>query len=426
MGSLFWFVIVGSSLFVLIALMLVSFILAVKGVFVSHEQCLIQINHNPELTKKTFTGQSLLEALAQQGIALPSPCGGKATCKQCKIRILKGGGDLLETDRSTFTLPELKKGWRLSCQCKVKGDLDIEIPESLLEQKIDQAIVISNCHIATFIKELTIEVKEKINYRPGEYFQFHVPSYQTCSMAWKKDMNEHISATWGKFGLFHHTINFKEEENEVVRAYSMASYPAEGKKLKFNVRIALPPLKKGKISTSIPWGIASSYLFSLNPQDQVKISGPFGSSHMIDDERELIFLIGGAGSSFARSHILDLFKTKHTKRQTTLWYGARSLCENIYQEEYEALAKEFDHFKYHLVLSEPTEEDINQGWPLDDPIRTNHVFKAFEQGQLKKMEEPENCLYYVCGPPLHNQSVLKLLDDYGVLKDSIVLDDFGS
>jgi Na+-transporting NADH:ubiquinone oxidoreductase subunit F len=206
----------------------------------------------------------------------------------------------------------------------------------------------------------------------------------------------------------------------------MASYPAEGKILKFNIRIATPPFEGGKPSDKIPWGICSSYTFALKPGDKVILSGPYGESHMVHDERELVFLIGGAGSSFGRSHILHLFETLKTKRKVTMWYGARSLRENIYEEEYRKLDKEFDNFTYHLVLSEPLPEDIEAGWPKDDPIKTAFLFKAFEQGQLRKMEYPEENLYYVCGPPLHNKSVMKLLDEYGVPRESIVLDDFGS
>ena len=183
---------------------------------------------------------------------------------------------------------------------------------------------------------------------------------------------------------------------------------------------------KGKISDDLPWGICSSYTFALKPGDQVKLSGPFGESHMIDDDRELVFLIGGAGSSFGRSHILDVFYGKNTSRKVTLWYGARSLKENIYQEDFEKLDRERENFTYRLVLSEPAEEDRQAGWSMDDPTKTNYLFKAFEEGQLKEMKEPENCLYYVCGPPLHNSSVMKILDDYGVERENIILDDFGS
>jgi len=239
-------------------------------------------------------------------------------------------------------------------------------------------------------------------------------------------MDEHYTPDWDQFQLFGHIIEYEEGAEEVIRAYSMASYPAEGKLVKFNVRIATPPIINHKIPKNIPWGICTSYIFGLKEGDQVKLSGPYGESHMIEDEREVIFLIGGAGSSFGRSHILDLFKSKGTKRKVTLWYGARSLKENIYQEEYSKLAAEFENFYYKLVLSDPTEEDLSGGWPKDDPLQTNYLFQAFQEGQLSEMEEPENCLYYVCGPPLHNQSVMKLLDDYGVPRENIILDDFGS
>jgi Na+-transporting NADH:ubiquinone oxidoreductase subunit F len=234
---------------------------------------------------------------------------------------------------------------------------------------------------------------------------------------------------WEKFGLFNRKLNFSHLPSapyEVIRAYSMASYPAEGRKLLFNIRIATPPFVNGKMGDDVPWGICSSYTFSLKPGDKIRLSGPYGESFMINDNRELVFLIGGAGSSFGRSHILHLFYTENTKRKVSLWYGARSLRENIYQREYEELEKRFPNFHYNLVLSEPLPEDLDAGWPSKDPIKTNFLFKAFEEGQLKRMDYPEECLFYVCGPPMHNKSVLKLLDDYGVPRESIILDDFGS
>jgi Na+-transporting NADH:ubiquinone oxidoreductase subunit F len=234
---------------------------------------------------------------------------------------------------------------------------------------------------------------------------------------------------WEKFGLFGREIDFSrlpQPPNEVIRAYSMASYPAEGRKLIFNIRIATPPFMNGKMQTDLPWGICSSYTFGLKPGDKIRLSGPYGESFMINDERELVFLIGGAGSSFGRSHILHLFNTLKTQRKVAMWYGARSLKENIYQEEYERLDQEHPNFTYHLVLSEPLPEDLEAGWPAKDPVKTNFLFRAFEEGQLKKMDYPEEALFYVCGPPMHNKSILKLLDDYGVPRDNIILDDFGS
>lgn len=409
--------------FVSIGLLLSLMILYTRSKLVSTAPVKIHINNNDELTKDVSAGQTLLAALSAEGLAIPSPCGGKATCKQCRVQVTDGGGDILETDIATFSPKELKAGWRLSCQCKVKTDMSLKLPESMLTLREIKAKVLSNENVATFIKELVVEVNEPVEYVPGDYLQFHVPEYETNTSDWKATMDEEYCADWEHFSLFDRQIKYEGEE--VIRAYSMASYPQEGKILKFNIRIASPPFEKGKLM-DVPWGICSSYTFMLKPGDEVKLSGPFGESHMIDDDREVVFLIGGAGSSFGRAHILDLFYNKKTNRKVTLWYGARSLKENIYQDDYEKLAKEAPNFTYHLVLSAPTKEDIKSGWSAEDPLKTAFLFKAFEAGQLKEMEEPENALYYVCGPPMHNSSIIKLLDDYGVPPSSVILDDFGS
>lgn len=412
--------------FTMIGILLAGMILYASRKLVSTAPCKIEINENPELTKEVEGGKTLLAALTEQGIAVPSPCGGKATCKQCRVQVVKGGEDVLETDKATFTPRQLKEGWRLSCQCKVKHDLGLKLPENLLTLREIEGKVVSNRNVATFIKELVIEIPEgeSVSYVPGDYLQFHVPSFKINTENWRGAMDEEYLEDWEQFGLFGHEIEHKDAG--VIRAYSMASYPEEGNILKFNIRIATPPFINGEIASGIPWGICSSYVFGLNSGEGIRLSGPYGESHMIEGDQELIFLIGGAGSSFGRSHIMHLFKTEKTQRKVTLWYGARSLKENIYQEDYEDLNKEFANFSYYLVLSEPTSTDLEGGWPKEDPVKTNYLFKAFEEGQLKKMEEPENALYYVCGPPLHNSSVLKLLDDYGVPNENIVLDDFGS
>ena len=422
-------VVVAIVAFVLIGLLLTALILFTKKKLVRTAPCTIRINDSEDLTKTVAGGQTLLSALSSEGIPVPSPCGGKATCKQCRLQILDGAGDALETDKGTFSKKELNEGWRLSCQFKVKHDLKVHVEERYLSVKEWSATVISNDNVATFIKELVVQLPEgaEVPYRSGGYLQFHVPPFQTKTDEWKQTMDPKYFADWEKFGLFGRTIDFSHlAEGEVIRAYSMASYPAEGRTLKFNIRIATPPFIKGEMVDKIPWGICSSYTFGLKPGDKVRLSGPYGESFMIEDARPLVFLIGGAGSSFGRSHVLHLFNTEKTKRQVDFWYGARSIKENIYQEEYEELDKAYDNFRYHLVLSEPLPEDLAAGWPKNDPIKTNFLFRAFEEGQLKKMEEPEEALYYVCGPPLHNSSVLKLLDDYGVPRESIVLDDFGS
>ncbi|CDR32908.1 NADH:ubiquinone reductase (Na(+)-transporting) subunit F [Criblamydia sequanensis] len=417
--------------FLVIGVLLTSIILFTKAKFVSQDACTIRINHDDSLTKVTKGGQTLLNALTSSGIPIPSPCGGKATCKQCRVQIIKGAGEPIETDKGTFTKKQLKEGWRLSCQTKMHGDLDILVEPSCLSISEIEATVVSNENVATFIKELIVEVPKTIDvsYKSGEYFQFKVPPFKTNTEDWKQTMEKKYWPDWEKFKLFGIPIDFSSlptGDASVIRAYSMASYPEEGNILKFNIRIATPPFVQGKINEAIPWGICSTWTFSLKPGDKINLLGPFGESLMKNDDRELIFLIGGAGSSFGRSHIMHLFRTEKTKRKLSLWYGARSLKENIYEEDYRKLAQDFPNFQYNLVLSEPLAEDIEAGWPKEDPIRTNFLFRAFEQGQLKKMEAPEDCLYYVCGPPLHNSSVMKLLDDYGVSRENIVLDDFGS
>jgi len=414
--------------FIAIGCILAGLILFTKAKLISSEECKIDVNNDPKLTVVAPTGITLLNALTSHGIPIPSPCGGKATCKQCKVQVVQGASEPLETDKGTFTKKQLKEGWRLSCQCKVKGAMHVKVDEHALSTKEWITTVVSNNNVATFIKELVCEIPEgeEVPYQSGGYLQFHVPAFKTDTNAWKESMDPKFYPDWEKFGLLGHEIDFSHLKGDDIRAYSMASYPAEGRKLIFNIRIATPPFKQGKPDQQIPWGLCSSYTFGLKPGDKVKLSGPYGESFMINDSRELVFLIGGAGSSFGRSHVLHLFKTEKTKRKVSFWYGARSLRENIYQKEYEELTKEFPNFSYHLVLSEPLPEDIQAGWPKENPVKTNFLFRAFEQGQLSKMEEPEECLFYVCGPPMHNSSVLKLLDDYGVPRESIILDDFGS
>jgi Na+-transporting NADH:ubiquinone oxidoreductase subunit F len=417
--------------FVVIGLLLAGIILFTKDKLVSTAPCEVDINDDPNLSFSAPGGGTLLNALTSHGIPVPSPCGGKATCKQCRVQVVAGVDEPLETDKGTFTKKQLSEGWRLSCQTKLKHNIKVHVDEHALSVKTWEGTVVSNDNVATFIKELVVQLPqgEEVPYRSGGYLQFHVPPFKTNTSDWKATIGEQYLSDWEKYGLLNQNLDFSylpTGDNEVIRAYSMASYPAEGSTLRFNIRIATPPFVKGKMVENIPWGICSSYTFALKPGDKVKLSGPYGESFMKNDNRELIFLIGGAGSSFGRSHILHLFNTENTPRKVTMWYGARSLKENIYQKEYEELDKKFDNFSYHLVLSEPLPEDFAAGWPKDDPTKTNFLFKAFKIGQLDKMEEPEENLYYVCGPPLHNQSVLKLLDDYGVPRENIVLDDFGS
>lgn len=418
------------SAFIVIGVGLAALILLTKAKLVSRERCKIHINDDSSLERSVEGGNTLLLSLTSAGIPVPSPCGGKATCKQCRIQIIEGAPEPLETDKATFSKKQLSEGWRLSCQAKVKHDLSLKIDPHALGVKEWQGKVISNNNVATFIKELVVEIPEgEVPYRSGGYLQFHVPPFKTNSSDWKATMDPKFFPDWEKYGLFGHEIDFSQlptGSNEVIRAFSMASFPAEGRRLAFNIRIATPPFIAGKLAADVPWGICSSYTFSLRPGDKVRLSGPYGESFMVEGRQELVFLIGGAGSSFGRSHILHLFNTECTKRKVSMWYGARSIKENIYEEEYRELEKKFPNFSYRLVLSEPLPEDLAAGWPAKDPLKTNFLFKAFELGQLKEMDAPEECFYFVCGPPMHNKSVLKLLDDYGVPRENIILDDFGS
>lgn len=420
---------VASAAFCTLGLVLVAVILLSRKFLIKVHPCKLRINNDDSLTKTVDSGKTLLSSLLDSGIAIPSPCGGKASCKQCKVRITKNADEPLETDRSTFSKQQLEQGWRLSCQTKVQHDLGLEIEERYFNASSWEGTVVSNENVATFIKELVLSIdpSRPIPFKPGGYLQISVPPYKTNTSDWKQTMDPQYYSDWETFQLFDKVIDqLSLEENSANKAYSLASYPAELPLIKFNIRIATPPLVNRAPDPTIPWGVCSSYIFSLKPGDKVTVSGPYGESFMKEDNRPVIFLIGGAGSSFGRSHILDLLLNKHTNRELTLWYGARSLKENIYQEEYERLEKEFSNFHYHLVLSQPLQEDLDKGWDSKDPIKTNFLFKAFELGQLSKLPNPEDYLYYVCGPALHNSSILTLLDNYGVERSSIVLDDFGS
>jgi Na+-transporting NADH:ubiquinone oxidoreductase subunit F len=412
-------------LFLCAIVLLLSFlILFVKALLIGTGKCLIKINENTQV--EVESGGTLLDNLLKLGYQIASPCGGKATCHQCKVKVTEGFSDPVEIEKVIFPLKKIKQGWRLSCQCKVRGDLKVVIDASAMNAKRFKAKVISNENVATFIKELCVEIPKDINlgYVPGDYLQVHLPLFSTNTLEWKSQMDKKFHGDWEKLNLFDKKIEFNEQG--VSRAYSLASHKGEGQILKFTVRIATAPLKNGAVDPKIPWGVGSSYLFSLNAGDLVEFSGPYGESHMIENDKQLFFVIGGAGASFARAHILDLFLNKNTKRKVSLWYGARSLKENIYQSEFEDLAKKYPNFSYHLVLSEPEEADIKGGWPKDDRLKTGFACNAFIEGELKAMENAEENLYYVCGPPMHNKMVIQALYDFGVEKESIILDDFGN
>ena len=404
-------IILGVVMFTVIVLALVAVILAARSKLVSTGDVTIEINDDPEHTLKTAAGGKLLGTLANSGIYLSSACGGGGTCAQCKCKVLDGGGAMLPTEKTHFTNREEKEGWRLSCQVPVKQDMKIEVPEEFFGVKKWECEVISNHNVATFIKELVLKLPEgeEVDFRAGGYVQLEAPPYDIDFSNFEID--EEFRGDWERFKFF----DLKAKSNEtVVRAYSMANYPEEKGILKFNIRIATPPPG----AKDIPPGLMSSYVFNLKPGDKITVFGPFGEFFAKDTDAEMVFIGGGAGMAPMRSHIFDQLKRLNSKRKISFWYGARSWRETFYNEEFDQLAEENDNFEWHLALSDPQPED---NWEGPTGFIHNVVYDMY----LKDHPAPEDCEYYMCGPPMMNASVIKMLEDLGVEPENIMLDDFG-
>ncbi|WP_043532234.1 NADH:ubiquinone reductase (Na(+)-transporting) subunit F [Litchfieldella xinjiangensis] len=403
-------ILLGVVMFTVVVIGLVLIILAARSKLVSSGDVSIEINGDPQNTVKTQAGGKLLQTLASNGIFLSSACGGGGSCAQCKCRIEEGGGAILPTEESAFTLREKKEGWRLSCQVPVKQDMKIEVPEEVFGVKKWECEVIGNPNVATFIKELNLKLPEgeNVDFRAGGYVQLVAPPYDIKFSDF--EIEEEYRGDWEKFDLF--KIAHKNDE-EVIRAYSMANYPEEVGILKFNIRIATPPP-----GTSHPPGLMSTYVFSLKPGDKVTVMGPFGEFFAKDSDNEMVFIGGGAGMAPMRSHIFDQLKRLKSDRKISFWYGARSWRETFYNEEYDQLAEEFPNFEWHLALSDPLPEDNWEG-------PTGFIHNVLYDNYLKDHPAPEDCEYYMCGPPMMNASVIKLLLDLGVEPENIMLDDFG-
>jgi Na+-transporting NADH:ubiquinone oxidoreductase subunit F len=354
-------------------------------------------------------GSSLLASLAENEVYLPSACGGGGTCGMCTCIVKEGGGEMLPTESGHISKKEARAGYRLTCQLKVKNDLKLEIPPEMLEVKKFEGTVRSNNNVATFIKELIIELPDgmDIDFRAGGYIQIDIPNYQLSFKSF--DVEEQYRDDWKKFGLW--DLNAQNDE-PCFRAYSMASYPAEKDIIMLNVRIATPPR-----GMNVPPGIASSYIFNLKPKDKVVMSGPFGEFFARETEREMIYIGGGAGMAPMRSHIFDLLKTKKSNRKIGFWYGARSRREMFYDDEFQALEKEFHNFSYNVALSEPMPED---NW--DGP--TGFIHTALFENYLDTHEDPTEIEYYLCGPPMMIAAVNKMLYDLGVEEEMISYDEF--
>lgn len=397
------------GMFTAIVLALVVIILVARAKLVSSGDVSILIND--ERTVTVPAGGKLLQTLAANNIFLSSACGGGGTCAQCSCQVFEGGGDMLPTEAGHFTRREANEGWRLSCQVNVKQDMKIQIPEEVFGVKKWECTVGSNPNVATFIKELTLILPEgeDVNFRAGGYVQLECPPHRVEYKDF--DIQEKFHPDWDKFNIWRYVSDVKET---TIRAYSMANYPEEKGMVKFNIRVATPPPGRD----DLPPGIMSSYVFSLKPGDKVTVYGPFGDFFAKDTDAEMVFIGGGAGMAPMRSHIFDQLKRLKSKRKISFWYGARSMREAFYVEEYDKLQEENENFTWHLALSDPLPEDNWTGL-------TGFIHNVLYENYLKDHPAPEDCEFYMCGPPMMNSAVIKMLEDLGVEPENILLDDFG-
>lgn len=402
-------IVYGVVMFTVIVLALVAIILYARTLLVSSGSVTIEINGEKSITVPA--GGKLLQTLSEANIFLASACGGGGTCAQCKCIVTEGGGSMLPTEESHFTRRDANEGWRLSCQTAVKQDMKIEVPEEVFGVKQWECTVESNPNVATFIKELTLRLPEgeNVDFRAGGYVQLECPPHLVKYADY--DIEEEYRGDWERFGFF--KLQSRVDET-VIRAYSMANYPEERGVVKFNIRIATPPPG----SEGIPCGQMSSWVFNLKPGDKVNVYGPFGEFFAKDTEAEMVFIGGGAGMAPMRSHIFDQLKRLNSKRKISFWYGARSLREMFYVEDYDQLAAENDNFEWHVALSDPQPEDNWEGL-------TGFIHNVLYEEYLKDHPAPEDCEFYMCGPPMMNAAVIQMLTDLGVEPDNIMLDDFG-
>ncbi len=404
-------VILGVAVFVLVIVALVVVLMVAKSKLVASGDVTITINEDPDKALVTPAGGTLLNTLAENKIFIPSACGGKGTCGVCKVDVLSGGGALLPTETSHINRGEARRGTRLSCQVKVKQDLKIEVPAEIFDVRKWRCTVRSNRNVATFIKELVLELPEgdEVPFRAGGYIQIECPAHEVHYSDF--EIEEEYRGDWDKYDMWRFVSKVDEP---VTRAYSMANYPEEKDIIMLNVRIASPPPNM----PDVPPGIMSSYIFSLKPGDEVTISGPFGEFFAKDTDNEMVFIGGGAGMAPMRSHIFDQFRRMSTDRKVSFWYGARSLCEAFYQDDFDAIEAENDNFEWHLALSEPLPDDDWNGL-------TGFIHQVVYDSYLKDHPAPEDVEYYLCGPPMMNSACIRMLTDLGVEPENIALDDFG-
>ena len=402
-------IVLGVAMFTAIVLALVAIILGARAQLVNSGD--VQILINGEKTISVPAGGKLLQTLAGENLFLASACGGGGTCAQCKCVVNEGGGSMLPTEESHFTKRDEAAGWRLSCQVPVKQNMKVEVPEEVFGVKQWECTVESNPNVATFIKELTLRLPEgeNVDFRAGGYVQLECPPHHVKYSDF--DVEEEYRGDWEHFGFFNLESKITAP---VIRAYSMANYPEERGVVKFNIRIATPPPR----TQGLPPGAMSSWVFGLKPGDKVTVYGPFGEFFAKKTDAEMVFVGGGAGMAPMRSHIFDQLKRLNSKRKISFWYGARSLRELFYQDEYDKLAEENENFDWHIALSDPQPEDNWTG-------KTGFIHNVLFENYLKDHPAPEDCEFYMCGPPMMNAAVIKMLKDLGVEDENIMLDDFG-
>ena len=403
-------VLLGVGLFTAIILALVLVILAARSRLVASGEVSVVINDDRDLHLPV--GVKLMQGLADADIFVASACGGGGTCGQCKVRVLEGGGAILATETSLINRRDAAQNYRLSCQVTVKQDMRVRVPDEVFGVRRIDCKVVSNNNVASFIKELVLAlpVGEELDFKAGGYIQIDCPPHQLSYSDF--DIDAHFRDEWDRYNLWRYKSDVRKPES---RAYSMANYPLEKGVVKLNVRIATPP---PGADDSIPPGIMSSWIFNLKPGDPVTISGPYGEFFARETDNEMVFIGGGAGMAPMRAHIFDQLLRRETKRKMSFWYGARSLKEVFYQDEFDHLAADNDNFEWHLAMSEPQAEDNWSGY-------TGFIHRVLFDEYLADHEAPEDCEYYLCGPPMMNSSVIKMLDDLGVPSENILLDDFG-
>lgn len=411
-----WSIVLASVvIFLVIILLLVALLLFARNKLMPQGK--VQININDEKTLEVETGSSLLSTLAAQKIYLPSACGGKGSCGLCRCRVTEGGGSILPSEKGFFSYREQHDNWRLGCQVKVRNNLSVQIPPEVFGVRKWECEVVSNKNVATFIKEFVVKLPEgeNLNFKAGGYIQIDVPA---CTVPYKDiEVQEEYRADWDRMKMWDLVMKNPEP---CFRAYSMANHPAEGNRIMLNVRIATPPFdrKKGGFMNVNP-GVCSSYIYSLKPGDKITISGPYGEFFVQETGREMMFIGGGAGMAPMRSQIFDQFKTRHTGRKASFWYGGRSRKELFYMDEYEQLAKENPNFSFHVALSDPQPDDAWTGY-------TGFIHQVIFDNYLKNHPEPEEIEYYLCGPKPMTDAVVKMLDSLGVPPEMIRYDNFGN